>query len=424
MSGSTKGKDAWEKYFQGNGDVDTIVNKDAAIYDLISQTKIIATLPAGEKITYLSNATYDAKPVIQYEAAGKKYKARIKFDMMQKPGIRSTTDPTNVKTIANKSLSPDGLGLGGKTIIKRDYIKTANTAIDACTLVAPHIKEFLKVFLEKSKTTNSVLNTATKDISAKDLAIIAKDFGEVAGGWWFLNNYDSDVTSIEFPARSNEPLVDYYGVYGNGLKIGVSAKSGGGAAPSISSVWNMIGSRIFTDMNDKKVHNFIGAVVNNSGTEGIVKAAKAVNSPLYKTVGTLIGKATYTADDIEKRMKKFKDPKEAHDFLKNNFYDKIGRSSPLTSFETIWSKPSSKRGGTILSPMAYALITEVNATKKNTDFLTDIVRANNIEQLYVNLSATTLKYELKGFKDSNFIFEYHSNAANPGGNKIGFILKK
>jgi hypothetical protein len=214
-------------------------------------------------------------------------------------------------------------------------------------------------------------------------------------------------------------------VYSNGLKIGVSAKSGGGAAPSISSVWNMIGSRTFTDVNDKRVHNFIGAVVNNSGTEGIVKAAKAMDSPLYKTVGKLIGKPlTYTADDIEKWLKQFKNPKEAHTLLTKEFYEKIGRTVPLTSFEKIWKIPTSKRNGTILSPMAYALITEVNATKKNTDFLTDIVRANNIEQLYVNLSATTLKYELKGFKNSNFIFEYHSNAANPGGNKIGFILKK
>jgi len=421
----TTGKAAWEKYFKGNGDVDTFVKDAADTYDLISQTKVTGNLPKGQKITCLSTDAYDSKPVIDYEVAGKKYKARIKFDMMQKPGIRSTTDPTNVKTIANKSLSPDGLGLGGKTITKRDYIKTANAAIDACTLVAPHIKEFLKVFLEKSKTTNSVLNTATKDISAKDLAIIAKDFGEVSGGWWFLNNYDSDVTSIEFPARSNEPLVDYYGVYGNKLKIGVSAKSGSGAAPSISSVWNMIGSRTFTDVNDKKVHDFIGAVVNNSGTEGIVKAAKAMNSPLYTMVGKLIGKPLmYTADDIEKWLKQYKDPKEAHTLLNKEFYEKIGRSAPLTSFEKIWKIPTSKRNGTILSPMAYALVTEVNATKKNTDFLTDIVRANNIEQLYVNLSATTLKYELKGFKNSNFIFEYHSNAANPGGNKIGFILKK
>jgi hypothetical protein len=420
---STKGKAAWEKYFQGNGDVDTIVNKSADIYDVINQTKVIGTLPAGQKITYISDVNYNAKPIIQYESAGKKYKSRIKFDMMQKPGVRNTIDPTNVKTIGNKVLTPDGLGLGGKIVSKRDYIKTINTAIDNCKLVAPHVKEFLKLVASKSNNTSTIFTKAVKDISDKDLAIIAKDFGEIAGAWWFLNNYDKDIVSIEFPARSNEPLVDYYGVYSNKLKIGVSAKAGGGAAPSISSVWNMIGKKTFSDVNDKKVHNFIGAIVNNSGTEGIVQAAKAMDSPLYKTVGNLIGKITYTADDIEKWMKQFDTPKEAHDTLTKQFYEKIGRSAELATFEKIW-RESKKKNGTILSPMAYALIVEVNADSKNTNFLTDIVRTNNIEQLYVYLTKASLKYELKGFKDSNFIFEYHSNAAEPGGNKIGFKLKK
>jgi hypothetical protein len=421
---ATTGKAAWEKYFKGNGDVDTLVKKAADIYDITANSKVIGSLAQGQKVTFLEVRDYDSKPIIAYEAGGKKYKARIKFDMLQKPGVRSSSDPNNVKTIGNKVLTPDGLGLGGKTVSKRDYVKTVNLCIDQCKLVAPHVKEFLKLFVSKSDKTNTTFAKAVKDISDKDLAIIAKDFGEIAGAWWFLNNYDNDIVAIEFPARSNEPLVDYYGVYKNKLKIGVSAKAGAGAAPSISSVWNMIGKKSFSDANDKKVHNFIGAVVNNSGTEGIVQAAKVMGSKLYSLVGDIIGKSTYTADDIEKWFKQFNDPKVAHDQLTKVFYSKIGKSAKLSTFEEIWKVSSKKRNGAILSPMAYALIDEVNANKKNTDFLTDIVRTNNIEQLYVHLSKTSLKYELKGFKNSNFIFEYHSNAANPGGNKIGFKLKK
>lgn len=421
---ATTGKAAWEKYFKGVGDVDTIVKKVADIYDVTTNSKVIGSLAAGQKVTFLKASIYDAKPIITYMAAGKKYKARIKFDMLQKPGVRSAIDPTNVKTIGNKVLTPDGLGLGGKTVSKRDYIKTVNAAIDGCKLVAPHVKEFLKLFVSKSNNTNTVFAKAVKDISDKDLAIIAKDFGEIAGAWWFLNNYDKDIVSIEFPARSNEPLVDYYGVYSNGLKIGVSAKAGGGAAPSISSVWNMIGKKTFSNTNDKKVHKFIGAIVNNSGTEGIVQAAKVMSNTLYNMVGNLIDKNSYTADDIEKWFKKFNDPKAAHEHLTEEFYQKIGKSAKLSTFEEIWKVSSKKRNGAILSPLAYALVDEVNSDSKNTDFLTDIVRTNNIEQLYVYLTKTSLKYELKGFKNSNFIFEYHSNAANPGGNKIGFKLKK
>jgi hypothetical protein len=421
---ATTGKAAWEKYFKGNGDVPTLVKKASDIYDLTNSSKVIGSLPQGQQIVFLDIKEYEPKPIIQYEAGGKKYKARIKFDMLQKPGGRSSTDPNNVKTIGNKVLTPDGLGLGGKTVSKREYVSKIDKAIDGCTLVAPHVKEFLKLFVDKSKTTSTTFAKAIKNISDKDMAIIAKDFGEIAGAWWFLNNYDNDIVSIEFPARSNEPLVDYYGVYNSGLKIGVSAKAGGGAAPSISSVWNMIGKKTFKEANDKKVHDFIGAIVNNSGTEGIVQAAKVMKSRLYDIVGNIIGKTNYTADDIEKWLKKFPDAKTAHDTLTKYFYNKIGKSAKLTTFEEIWKVSSKKKNGTILSPMAYALIDEVNANKKNTEFLTDIVRTNNIEQLYVHLSTTSLKYELKGFKDSNFVFEYHSNAANPGGNKIGFKLKK
>lgn len=421
---ATTGKAAWEKYFKDNGDVATLVKKAADIYDITNSSKVIGNLPQGQKVVFLGVKDYDAKPIIAYEAAGKKYKARIKFDMLQKPGVRSASDPNNVKTIGNKVLTPDGLGLGGKTISKREYLTTINNSIDSCKLVAPHIKEFLKTFVGVSAKTNTMFSRPVKDISDKDLAIIAKDFGEIAGAWWFLNNYDTDIVSIQFPARSNEPLVDYYGVYKNKLKIGVSAKAGGGAAPSISSVWNMIGSRTFSDLNDRKVHDFIGAIVNNSGTEGIVQAAKVMSPKLYNLVGDLIGKATYTADDIEKWFKQFNDPKVAHEKLTKDFYDKIGKSAKLSTFEEIWKISSKKRNGAILSPLAYALVDEVNSNSKNTEFLTDIVRTNNIEQLYVHLSKTSLKYELKGFKNSNFIFEYHSNAANPGGNKIGFKLKK
>jgi hypothetical protein len=126
---ATTGKAAWEKYFKGNGNVDTLVKKAADIYDLVSQSKVIGTLAQGQKIKFLEVKDYDSKPVIAYEAGGKKYKARIKFDMLQKPGVRSASDPNNVKTIDRsdsltkinrKSISP---GVGYYDHPADDYIK-------------------------------------------------------------------------------------------------------------------------------------------------------------------------------------------------------------------------------------------------------------------------------------------------------------
>ena len=66
---------------------------------------------------------------------------------------------------------------------------------------------------------------------------------------------------------------------------------------------------------------------------------------------------------------------------------------------------------------------EVNATKHYTDYLNKVCRSLGVEQLYVNLTNTTLKYNLKSFAKGNFIFDYHSNAGDPAANKYGFKMK-
>ena len=420
---ATTGKDAWEKYFKG-GDIETIIKKDSSVYDIINKTKIIGELSAGQKVIVIHTASYEARPIIKYESSKKTYKVRIQFDSLQKPGTRGGSNPNNVKTISNKVLAPTGLGLGGKTVLKSQYINTINQSIDESKLVAPHIKDFLKLFLEKSKTSYSVFPRVI-GISDKDIAIIAKDFGEIAGAWWFLNNYDNDIMAIKFPALTNEPLVDYYGVYKNKLNIGVSAKSEGGAAASLKSVSFMINESQSKSLgpHEKDIYNFINAVVDNDGRNGIIQAAKAAKSPLYNMVGKIVGKTNYNNTDIETWCNQFKEAEAAHTALTELFYSNIRRSALLDTFIKIWSSKKQK-SGIILSPMAYALIDEVNLDQKNTKFLTDVIRTNNIEQLYVYLRNNSLKYEVNGFKNSNFVFEYHSNAADPGGNKIGFKLKK
>jgi hypothetical protein len=74
--------------------------------------------------------------------------------------------------------------------------------------------------------------------------------------------------------------------------------------------------------------------------------------------------------------------------------------------------------------MAYNLVDEVNKDSGYTSFLSKVCKSMNVEQLYVTIKpkSQSLTYTLKGFKDNNFIFEYHSNSANPGGNKIGFMM--
>lgn len=421
---ATTGKAAWEKYYQGKGDIKTTVKKETDAFDPKSTSVKLGIVPANTEVVVKATKIYDSKPLIEFKTGGKTWKCRIKFDDLQKPGLASKTNPGNVKTLPNKALTPDGLGLGGKKISKTDYIRTVTAAITGCKTAPLPVKTFLKEFLDKSIKTDNTLTPAIKSISDKDVAIIAKDFGELAGAWWFLNNYDSKLSFVEFPARSNEPLVDYYVGYPNGIKLKVSAKADKGAAPALNAIWDTIKDKNFTG-TDKQVHTFISTIVNNNGLESIILASKHFGSKAYAEVGTLIGKKTYTSQDIEDWLKDYKDGKALFNILNQKVFSKINRTVPADNIQKILNEKGARRCGIILSPMAYSLVDEVNANKTYKTFLTQACKAMNVEQLYVNLksNAQTLNYKLKGFKDSEFVFEYHSNAGNPGGNKIGFKME-
>jgi hypothetical protein len=286
-------------------------------------------------------------------------------------------------------------------------------------------EQILKDLLIKSdKKDLTILNESIKYISDKDVAVIGKDFGELSGAWWFLNNYDSKLSFVEFPSRSNEPLVDYYVGYPNGIKLKVSAKADKGAAPALNAIWDTIKDKTFTG-TDKQVHTFISTIVNNNGLESIILASKHFGSTAYTEVGNVIGKKTYTSDDIEAWLKTYKDGKVLFNVLNQKLFSKIGRTVPAENIHKILSEAGARRCGIILSPMAYSLVDEVNANKSYKGFLTQACKAMSVEQLYVNIKSNsqTLNYKLKGFKNSDFVFEYHSNAGNPGGNKIGFKME-
>lgn len=429
---ATTGKAAWEKYYEPRSeDVVTIIKKDTEAFDEKDKSKAIGRLKAGQEVTVLFTKSYDEKPVVTYKSGKDTYKVRVKFDMLQKPGLKPRTGSLeNAKTIGNKMLTPDGLKLAGKIIPRSNFVKEVEKAIQANVTVAPHVKDFMVEILRNSSKTTAAFPKAK--LSNKDIAIVAKDFGEITGAWWFLNNYDKEdeVVAIEFPSKSNQKLVDYYAILKNKLRVSVSAKSKEGAAPSISSVWEMLKDKRYTPTPDtKKVYDFIGALSENSGREGIVIAAKVINSPIYDLVGSIIGKKEYEDADLEEWMKAFSDGESALNALNKKLYTKwpdgkVGRAPELETMVKMWKTPGQKKSGAILSPMAYALVDEVNANSKYTSFLTDTVRATKVQQLYIYLSGNSVRYELRGYAESNFIFEYHSNAAKPDNNKVGFILDK
>ena len=421
---ATTGKSAWEKYYQGRGDIDTIIKKQSEIYDPKITNKVIGSIPAGTKVIVLETRQHESKPVVTYRKGKQTYKVRVKFDNLQKPGVASRTVKSNSRTIANKALTPNELGLGGKTIPKNKFKAVVKSAIDSCKVVAPHVKKFLHDFIEKSESSTMRLNESVTQINDADIKVIEKDFGEIAGAWWFINNYDTNLDRVEFPDQIATPLVDYYVYYKNGIKLKISAKAREGAAPSISNVYKMIENNRFTG-KDLQVKKFIAEIVNNSGREGIVASAKLFKSDGYKIISKLMKDDNLTDEKIETWLATFKSPSSIDKYLQDNYYSQIGRSASQPIIQRIYSS-GARKSGIVTSPMAYALVDEVNKNKSYIDFLTRACNSESIQQLYVEINKNTkaISYTVKEFKDSQFEFEYHSNAGDPGANKIGFKLVK
>ena len=142
-------------------------------------------------------------------------------------------------------------------------------------------------------------------------------------------------------------------------------------------------------------------------------------------ISKLIKDDDLTDEKIETWLKTFKSPSSVYRYLQDNYYSQIGRSASLMITQRIYSS-GARRSGIVTSPMAYALVDEVNKNKSYIDFLTKACNSESIQQLYVEINKKTraISYSVKEFKDSQFEFEYHSNAGDPGANKIGFKLVK
>lgn len=433
---ATQNDAAWSKYYEGKVPLTTTVSKETFIYDAKNATiKTTSKAPAGTVVTVLKQP-YNKKTLVEFKVGSKKITGRLDINDLKKPPLNPSTggsvkatgkDLSNEKTIKDKSLTPNELKIAGKKIKKTDYIRTVKAAVNASTAVLPHVKIFLIEFLEKSKTSNASLTTGA-GISKKDLAIIAKDFGEIAGAWWFVHNYDPKLDYIEFPSAIAEPLVDYYVGYSTSkVRIRVSAKADKGAAPGLISVWKAIKDNTPTNAKDKEVWNFIKIAADTTilGIQSLVDCNKYFKSTAYGLIKTkFFNNKDFTWEDVEKFIAPYKSATTLYKTLNESFYSKINREpkNGSVAIDTIL-KAGKKKSGIILSPMSYSLMDEVNATKHYTDYLNKVCRSLGVEQLYVNLTNTTLKYNLKSFAKGEFIFDYHSNAGDPAANKYGFKMK-
>lgn len=324
--------------------------------------------------------------------------------------------------LKTKQLTPDALGFAGKTISKNSFLKTVKSAIDKSS--APdNIKSMLLDLMSVSGTSNTVLKEDhIKSISDSDVNIIAKDFGELSGAYWFMNQFNKKAGSIKYPSASNAALVDYYAMIGKD-EIAISAKANKGAPPSINAIADILRTKKYTNKDKEAARLAIIAISDNTTVDGIVKASMELSHPGYIWLKkNLFKNKDFSAADCETVLEKYKSPEELVQAL-TPFYTIIKRSASLNIAKRIFDTKA-KRWGTIISPLGYSLVDILNTNSVFLSVLNDAANSIVVSQLYISINKSTklVSYKVKEFNASVFKFEYNANAGQPSLKKISFKM--
>jgi hypothetical protein len=326
--------------------------------------------------------------------------------------------------LKTKQLTPDSLGFGGERISKATFLTKTKAGIKSSS--APeNIKGFLnELAMESAKATIKFSDKYIGSISDTDLNIIAKDFGELSGAIWFMNQFNKKVDSISYPAESNAALVDYYANVGK-TKIAVSAKANEGAPPSINAIADILRDNTYQIVAKESARKAIIAISDNSTVDGIVEAAKNLKHPGYLWLKKNFFKnLDFTAAQCETTLAGYKTHKALLAELEP-FYELIGRSGSENIAKRIFDTKA-KRWGLIISPLGYSLVDILNKETTYLSVLNDAANSIVVSQIYIkiNKAQKTANYTVKEFSSSAFKFEYNANAGQPGLKKISFKMDK
>jgi len=226
---ASSGQAAWTKYFQGKGDIPTIMKKSSPVYDNEKINQKIADVPAGTKVTYLASKKFESKATIEYVVNRKKIVGRVPFDNIAKPGVKAS---------GAASLKPQAFGVGEQKYPFTVYKKTVMGSIDSRKDLTPEVRTYLAALFDYhsggSTSRQKVMKIFQGVKSSVPLNDINKDFGEVLGPVAILEqdlfrknkiSLNKGAARIYVPARPNEPLMDY-AIFSGDTQYTISAKSG------------------------------------------------------------------------------------------------------------------------------------------------------------------------------------------------------
>jgi len=360
--------------------------------------------------------------------------------------------------IQNKMLTPDGLGLGGKQFKNLDEVKNIvdkklQELVKAESISEPH-REYMLLLIDSlrsiSGTTNvDELAAGLTDtifyegdygdfISDSDVLKIAKDFGEILGGIYMLQNCNAEPNGLEFPVAANEPLVDFY-IAGQGL----SMKAGNGASASLSNVAKLIESdpkkweKLMSTDEEKLMLNVGRTFGNETAFSGMFKVAELINAPGWEYLKELLDRPKLKASDLNSkaltqwvRDEFTNDPDAAYEKF-DRYFNRLGKGIDGWSNKELQIEDAIARKegyGLVFSTLAYHVKDTLNDNPLLIDALGSVIQKFDVLQLYIDLKINTKKkyhrYLLKKFAEGKFLFNATPSVNMPTRNKFSFKMVK
>lgn len=319
---------------------------------------------------------------------------------------------TGSSLFANKALTPDNLGLAGKTVNTREISTIVKHQLNG--KFDEPVVEALMHLVEVSNTKRNTIPLTDNPFTTQDLAKVSADFGEILAAVWSMNALR--FRKANFPTASNQPLIDFYGVR-MGIKYPVSVKSGGGGKVTVQNLIESIQGRAKTagsKLDSEPSLAVFKIAAQNPMKDQMIKLHQYMETDAIKKLGeimdvrwdriTLKSIKDWVSDKTNGKLRVLLKP----------FWKVM--NTKLT--ERIIHGPDKIR--LIISPLGESIWKILNNSKEIKESLMNIARQVALIQVNVDVKKRTLNFEHNFFRDADFEFGW---AGYSGGNKLGFKMK-
>lgn len=283
------------------------------------------------------------------------------------------------------------------------------------------------------------------EINNSDINVIAKNFGEILGSLWYMR-IDPEENSVFYPKKENQPVIDYkVHTYTNRVITStkpISAKSGSGAASSISGLYldekqdldyniSTIENTEPSNNEEKTLKEFLIKTKNNKIPEKILSINEELlknKKPYSLLANNIVGQVTLTS--INNFLHTIKDYDDASEKLKDFFdsceydYTKPEKERILTE---IFSKKGGSRLGAVIYPLGVYAAREMNKNKDWLNFLNKVIKGKKIIQVNIYLTKNDIKFTKNDINDpdskKSYEFVYNGMARDENNRGMSFKLK-